>query len=63
MKIALVTDTHFGARSDNLAFDAYFEKFYTECFFPYLEKEGIKTIYKAYLADAENFLKKNELKK
>ena len=44
MKVALVTDTHFGARSDNLAFDAYFEKFYTECFFPYLEKEGIKTI-------------------
>ena len=38
MKVALVTDTHFGARSDNLAFDAYFEKFYTECFFPYLEK-------------------------
>ena len=45
MKIALVTDTHFGARSDNLAFDAYFEKFYTECFFPYLEKEGIKTFF------------------
>ena len=42
MKVALVTDTHFGARSDNLAFDRFFAKFYDECFFPYLEKEGIK---------------------
>jgi DNA repair exonuclease SbcCD nuclease subunit len=44
MRVALVTDTHFGARSDNLAFDQFFAKFYDECFFPYLEKEGIKTI-------------------
>ena len=44
MKVALVTDTHFGARSDNLAFDKFFARFYDECFFPYLEKEGIKTI-------------------
>lgn len=44
MKVALVTDTHFGARSDNLAFDKYFERFYNETFFPYLIKEDIKTI-------------------
>ena len=44
MKVALVTDTHFGARSDHLAFDSYFAKFYDDFFFPYLEKEGIKTI-------------------
>ena len=44
MKVALVTDTHFGARSDSLAFDAYFAKFYDECFFPYLEEHDIKTI-------------------
>ena len=36
MKIALVTDTHFGARGDNLQFAAYFKKFYDEVFFPYL---------------------------
>lgn len=44
MKIALVTDTHFGARSDSQAFDAYFKKFYQEVFFPELEKRNIKKI-------------------
>ena len=43
MKVALVTDTHFGARSDSLAFDAYFAKFYDEIFFPYLVEHDIKT--------------------
>lgn len=45
MKIALVTDLHFGARGDSLQFDAYFRKFYEETFFPYLEEHGIKTIF------------------
>ena len=44
MKIALVTDTHFGARSDSQAFDSYFKKFYDEVFFPELDKRGIKDI-------------------
>lgn len=44
MKIALVTDTHFGARSDSQPFDAYFKKFYTEVFFPEIDKRGIKQI-------------------
>ena len=44
MKVALVTDTHFGARSDSLAFDAYFAKFYDETFFPYLKEHDIKTV-------------------
>lgn len=34
----------FGARNDNSAFHDYFEKFYTEVFFPYLEAKGIGTI-------------------
>ena len=38
MKIALVTDTHFGARSDSQQFDAYFKRFYEDIFFPELEK-------------------------
>ena len=45
MKVALVTDLHFGARSDSLAFDNYFRKFYEECFFPEIKARGIKTIF------------------
>lgn len=44
MKIALITDTHFGARNDNTAFLDYFEKFYEKQFFPTLLESGIDTI-------------------
>ncbi len=44
MKCAIVTDTHFGARSDSIPFDNFFAKFYDEIFFPHIEREGIKTI-------------------
>ena len=44
MKIALVTDTHFGARSDSQQFDSYFKKFYDEVFFPELDKRKITQI-------------------
>ena len=44
MKIALITDTHFGARNDNLAFNEYFYKFWENTFFPYLDKSGIDTV-------------------
>ena len=44
MKIALITDTHFGARNDNLAFNEYFYKFWEEVFFPYLDEHNIKTV-------------------
>jgi DNA repair exonuclease SbcCD nuclease subunit len=44
-RAALVSDTHFGSRSDSLQFDAYFEKFYREVFFPYIDKVGIKTVF------------------
>ena len=43
-KIALVTDTHFGARSDSIPFDNFFRKFYEEIFFPEIDKRGIRTI-------------------
>jgi len=44
MNIALVTDTHFGARSDSIPFDNFFRRFYDETFFPEIDKRGIKTI-------------------
>ena len=43
MKLAIITDTHFGARNDNLNFNDYFFKFYDNVFFPTLEKRGITT--------------------
>ena len=45
MKIALITDTHWGARGDSVAFADYFNRFYYDYFFPYLEENGIKTIF------------------
>jgi DNA repair exonuclease SbcCD nuclease subunit len=44
MKIALVTDTHWGVRNDNLTFLDYFDKFYKNIFFPELERQGIRTV-------------------
>ena len=43
MKIAIITDTHFGARNDNHNFNDYFYKFYENVFFPTLKERGITT--------------------
>ena len=47
MKIALINDTHFGARGDSQLFFSYFMKFFDEVFFPYLEEHNIKTVIHA----------------
>ena len=44
MKIALVTDLHFGARNDNLKVAAHQKRFYDEIFFPYLKEHNIKDV-------------------
>ena len=44
MKVALITDTHYGARGDNVAFDLYFKEFYDNVFFPTIEEREIKRI-------------------
>ena len=44
MKVAIITDQHFGARGDSIQCLDYYEKFYSEIFFPKLEEYGIKHI-------------------
>jgi DNA repair exonuclease SbcCD nuclease subunit len=43
-RVAIITDTHFGIRKGSQIFHDYFERFYSETFFPTLDKEGIDTV-------------------
>jgi len=44
LKVAIITDQHFGARNDSVTFLNFFEKFYNDVFFPKLKEEGITTL-------------------
>jgi hypothetical protein len=44
MKVAIITDQHFGARKNSKLFHDYFLKFYNDVFFPTLEQHGINTV-------------------
>jgi DNA repair exonuclease SbcCD nuclease subunit len=44
MKVAIITDQHFGARNDSIHFLDFYEKFYRDVFFPALKKNDIKTL-------------------
>ena len=60
MKIALVNDTHFGARGDSPIFNKYFFKFWEETFFPYLSEHNIKTmIHLGDVVDRRKFINHN----
>ena len=62
MKIALINDTHFGARGDSQLFLDYFIKFFDDVFFPYLKENKIKNIIHAGdLMDRRKFVNFNIL--
>ena len=44
MKVAIITDTHYGARKGSKYLHDYFEKFYRDVFFPTMEEYNIKTV-------------------
>ena len=44
MKIAIITDTHWGVKKGSKHFHDYFELFYKNVFFPTIEERGIKTV-------------------
>jgi DNA repair exonuclease SbcCD nuclease subunit len=44
LKVAIITDQHFGARNDSIAFLDFFEKFYEQTFFPTLDANDITTV-------------------
>ncbi len=44
MRLAIITDTHYGARKGSKLFHDYFEKFYNDIFFPSLDENKIKTV-------------------
>ena len=60
MKIALINDTHWGARNDSPAFIDYFNRFYNEVFFPYLQQNNINTIvHLGDVVDRRKFINHN----
>lgn len=50
MRICIFTDTHWSARKSSKLFQDYFELFYKNVFFPYLEENNITTVL--HLGDA-----------
>ena len=45
MKVVIITDSHWGARSDSVIFLDYAKKFLDEVFFPYIDKHKIKRVH------------------
>ena len=44
MKVAIITDQHFGARKSSKFLHDHFKRFYDDIFFPYLEEHDIKVV-------------------
>ena len=45
MKIAIITDLHFGVKKANVRVHEYFYKFYEQVLFPFLTENGITTLF------------------
>ena len=64
MKIALITDTHWGVRNDQVAFLDNNKKFLDDIFFPYLDAHSINTvIHLGDLVDRRKYLNINTAKR
>jgi len=64
MKIALITDTHWGVRNDNAAFLNNSKIFLDNIFFPYLDKNGIDTvIHLGDIVDRRKYININTAKR
>ena len=62
MKIAILCDTHFGARNDGQIFLDYYFKFFDDVFFPACEERGVKTVlHLGDLMDRRKFVNFNTL--
>jgi len=63
MRVAILADTHFGARNDSQNFDSFFKKFYENTFFPFMEENKIKTlIHLGDVFDRRKYINFNTLK-
>ena len=60
MRVAIITDTHYGARKGSKLFHDYFEKFYTDVFFPTIDELGIDDVI--HMGDAFDSRKGIEFK-
>ena len=64
MKIALITDTHWGVRNDQIAFLDNNKKFLDDIFFPYLDLHGISNVvHLGDLVDRRKYLNINTAKR
>lgn len=60
--VAIITDTHFGIKSDSIVMLDNFKKFYENVFFPELKKRNIKTIFHlGDLVDRRKYINFNTL--
>ena len=63
-KIAILADTHYGARQDSIHFHDIFAEFFRDIFFPKCKEAGIKhVLHLGDLADRRRFINVNTLRR